>query len=215
MMKRISLFLLTVLTIIFCCACGSETSGKAKEENLSELVTVTEEYFYVDSIGQGEYVVIVKNNSSKTVNATVNAIAKDASGQTIGASSATLSTIASGAEACIRNLFQGVSEAVDFECTLSVEEDTWYDPVTQDLTFEQSLVGDKVIVTCTNNGEEAVENLDVVALFFREGEFVYYGINWSQEIEAGATVSTEVRSFESYTQEMTYDEAKVYLSGWR
>lgn len=212
MMKRIKLFLLLVLTSIFCCACGSEANGIVEEENLSELVSIVDEYFYVDSIGQAKHALIVKNNSSKTVKISNNITAKDASDKTIGAGTGSIDGVASGVEACVVTEVYDVVGVTDFECSLTIEEDTRNVPVTQNILFEQSLVGEKVIVTCTNNNEEDVKNLEVVALFFREGKFVYYGINWIQEIKAGGTVAIEVHARESYTEKMTYDDVKIFLS---
>ena len=213
-MKRISLFLLLAVTGIFCCACGDESGGKAKEENLSELVTVVGEYTSVDSLGQGEHILVVKNNSSKTVQVDTNVTVKDASDKIIGAKATSIDAIASGSEACIVTPIFDISGATDFQYTISVEEDTRYESSVQDVSFEQSLVDDKVVVICTNNGEESVKNTEVNALFFQNGEYVCRGINWIPEIKAGATVSIEVRPYGTY-QNMTCDEAKVYLYGWR
>ena len=218
-MKRMKLFFVLVLILSFCYACGSETNGtvsetdsSVQEENLSELVTVVDEYFYVDSIGQATHALIVKNNSSKIVKISNNITAKDASDKTIGAGIGSINGVASGVEACVVTEIRDVVGATDFDCSLTVEEDKYTVPVTQNIQFEQSLVGDKVVVTCTNNNEEDVKNLEVVALFFREGNFVYYGINWLQEIKTGATVAIEVHARESYTEEMTYDDVKVFVS---
>lgn len=66
-------------TIIFCCAWGKEKNGTAKEADLSELVTMVGEYYCVDSIGQAKHVLVIKNNSSKTVAVDVNVTVNDAS----------------------------------------------------------------------------------------------------------------------------------------
>ena len=212
-MKRVKLFSLLVLVLIFCCACGSEANGTVKEENLSELVTVVDEYFCVDSIGQAEHVLVIQNNSSKTVHVDANVIAKDAAGNTIGARSGSVDAVSSGAETCVVTEIFDVLGVTDFDYTLTVQEEASYiEPIMQDISFEQALTEEKVIVTCTNNGKETVKNLGVVALFFKGEEFVYYRRNVITEIAPGETKAVEVKPYEN---ELIHDDAKIYIHGWR
>lgn len=199
-----------VLTIIFCCACGSETNGAAKEVDLAELVTVVGEYSYENSNGYTYHALIVKNNSNKAVNVDANIIAKDASGNALGANTSSADTVASGAEALLYTMFPDVKGAAAFEYTLTIEEEKMFEAVTQDLSVEQSINGEKVIVMCTNNGKETAENIVAQAIFLEDGKFVDYDINYfTEDIKAGATIAGEL------TSRKTFDEAKVYISGWR
>ena len=210
MMKRIKLFLLLVLTFIFCCACGSEANGTVEEENLSDLVTIVDEYFYEDTIPYTHHVYVIKNNSSKTVNVSANVIAKDASGQVIGASTDSADTIASGTEALIYSVFQNVSGATAFTYTMSVEETKHYEPVTQDLSVEYSTANGKVIVMCTNNGQEDAGNLVAQGLFFKDGRFVDFDrVFFVEVIKPGVMVAEEL------LPEEEFDDIKIFMSGWR
>lgn len=212
-MKRIKLFSILVLMFVCCCACGSETNGAGtdKEENLSELVTVVDEYFYEDTIPYTHHVYVIKNNSSKTVNVSANVIAKDASGEVLGASTDSADTIASGAETVIYSMFQNVSGAVSFTYTMNVEEESeFYKPVTQDLSVEHSIANGKAVLMCTNNGQEDAGNLDAQGLFFKDGKFVYYNrVFFTEDIKPGAMVAEELWS------EVEFDDVKIFMSGWR
>lgn len=213
-MKRVKLCSVLMLILVFCYACGSEANGTVQEENLSELVTVVDEYFCVDSIGQATHALIIQNSSSKTVRVEANVTAKDAGGNIIGARSGSVDAVPSGAETCVITKVSDVLGVADFDYTLSVQEEYDYiNPIMQDISFEQSLTGEKAIVTCTNNGEETGKNLHVVALFFRGEEFVYYDNNVIVEIAPGGTKSVEVYPYG--VGEFIHDNAKIYIHGWR
>ena len=190
---------------------GEAINVSANEGNLSELVTVVEEYFYESIIGSTYHVLVIKNNSSKTVDVDINATAIDAEGKIIGAGDTDETAIASGSEACLLNYFKGVKGAASFSYTLTVEESKNYDAVTQDLAIEQSITDRKVIISCTNSGSEIAEFVQVYGLFFKDGELVChdsaYITDSDSEIKPNATISKELNSNKNF------DEVKIYLSG--
>lgn len=192
---------------------GTSKVNAVVEEDLSELVTVVEEYSYENIIGSTNYVLIVKNNSGKSVDVNINATAMDAEGKLIGAADSFESALSGGEEACLINLFSGVKGVASFSYTLSVEENRYYEGAIQDLAFEQSITDKKVIVSCTNNGKEAVEFVRAYGLFFKEGKLVdsdtSYIIDSDSELKPGVTLSKELSSSNEF------DEVKVYYSGQR
>ena len=178
--------------------------------DLANQMRVTE-YFYENTIGDTYFILIVKNNSGKTVSINSNAVAKDSNGNTIGAANGSEEAVGSGQEVCLVNYFDSVTNVSDFEYTLSVQEDRYYDAVVDDLQIEESMTGEKVIVTVTNNGDDAADFVTASALFFINNELVYYDSTYitddDGELKSGSTLSKELSYYKGY------DEVKVYYSG--
>lgn len=188
-----------------------EEETKQQEENAEIKAEVIGEYHYTNSIGAAQYFLIVKNNSSETIEVNINATAKDAGGNLIGASTASEDAIPSGCEVCIGCYFSDAKKAETFEYVLSAKADKYYEPAIQDLSYEESRTDKKVIVSCTNNGEDAASFVEGTALFFLNGELVYsdstYFTDDDSEIKPGATIIKEMKTFEEY------DDIKIYFSG--
>lgn len=182
-----------------------ETGGK---EIKAEVV---EEYHYINSIGSAQYFLIVKNNSTDTISVNINATAKDAEGNLIGATSESEEAIPSGYEVCIEFYFSDAKNAASFEYTLDAKKDKYYEAVIQDLAYEESRTDKKVIISCTNNGKDAAEFVEATALFFLNGELVRsnstYIVDDDSEIKPGATIVKEMNSFGEY------DDVIIYFSG--
>lgn len=191
---------------------AEDSISNAENKDLASQMIITE-YSMENTIGDTYYILIIKNNSSETVELNVNAVAKDSSGKTIGAASSSENAVESGQEVCLLNYFDGVTDADIFEYTLSVKEDKYYDPVYSDLAVEESRTDEKVILTVTNNGSEPAQFVEAQALFFAGGELVYYGSTYitddESEIKAGATIAKEIDCYKGY------DDVKVYYSGRR
>lgn len=187
--------------------------GSSNQEDVSNQAEVTGEYHYVDSLGSVHYFLIVKNNSKETLKISVNATAKDSSGNVIGAADASEEAIPAGWETCLSCYFDELEDAAEFEYSLSFKEDEHYKPAVQDLEYEESRTDKKVILTCTNNGEEAAEFVEATALFFSGGEVIRYDTTYitddDSELKPGATISSELNCYEKY------DDVKIYLTGRR
>lgn len=189
---------------------SAETKMQDKEEKEIK-VEVVEEYSYINSIGAAQYFLIVKNNSSETIEVNVNATAKDSDGNLIGAKQASEEAIPSGYEVCINCYFSDAKDADSFEYTIDAKKDKRYDAVIQDLSYEESRTDKKVIISCTNNGEDPAAFVEATALFFLNSELVRsdstYFTDDDSEIKPGATIIKEMQSFEEY------DDVKIYFSG--
>ena len=195
----------------------SQNSLEQKEESSQQMedkeikAEVVEEYYYINSIGAAQYFIIVKNNSSDTISVEINATAKDAGGNLIGATTQSEEAIPSGYEVCIGCYFSDAKNAENFEYTLDAKKDKYYEAVIQDLAYEESRTDKKVIISCTNNGEDAAEFVEATALFFLNGELVYsdstYITDDDSEIKPGKTIIKEMTSYEEY------DDVKIYFSG--
>lgn len=183
-----------------------------EKTDLASQMEVTE-YSYENTIGDTLYFLVVKNNSDETVEISVNAVAKDEDGKIIGAADSSENGIASGAEVCLCNYFDGVTAADSFDYTMTVKKDMYYEAVVSDLSIEQSKTNEKVILTCTNNGEKPAEFVEAYALFFNDGKLTDYDSTYITdddfEIKPNATISSELNCYGGY------DDVKVYVSGRR
>ena len=99
----------------------------------------------------------------------------------------------SGREVCLLHYFDRITDVAEFEYTLSAKEETFYKPVLSDLSIEQSITDDKVVLITTNNGDNAAKFVEAYALFFSGEDLVYYGSTYitddDSEIKPGATIS--------------------------
>ena len=194
----------------------AEKNGKEESQDvavdLASQMSITE-YSMENSIGDTYYILVVKNNSNETVQLSVNAIAKDADGKTIGAASSSEDAVASGQEVCMLNYFDSVKDADTFEYTLTAKKDIYYKPVYSDLSVDESRTDTKVILTVTNTGDKAAMFVQAHAIFFKNGELIGYDYNYvtddDSELKPGATLSKEL---ECYSE---YDDVKIYMSGRR
>lgn len=225
-MKRKSILLCTLLILSLFIGCGanddaentSDTITGANDEETetaADLASQLEvvEYSFENTIGDTLYFLAITNQSDLTVEVGVNAVAKDAEGNIIGAADSDERAIGSGETVCLCNYFNGVTGANSFEYTLNVQEEQYYETVVEELSLVETKTDKKVIVTCTNNGNEAVKKVEVYALFFCNGELMGYDStsikDSDREIKAGATLSGEL----SFSK--PYDDVKVFVHGYK
>ena len=182
------------------------------KEDISVEDLIIEEYSYENTIGDTLYFLVITNNSSETIQISSNATAYDEQGNVIGADSSELNAVGNGCQSILTHYFSSVENVKDFEYTLSVEKETYYQSVIQDVKLETSILEDKVIVTCTNNGSESAEFLEATALFMKENELVYYGSKYvtddNSELKPNATISEQIEAYGN-----DFDDVKVYLTG--
>lgn len=150
----------------------TEESEASKEKNapklssseLLEKISV-KEYTYTSSTDTNWYFMEITNNSDVTIQVETNVVAKDVDGNIVGAASGEEGAIESGYTVCIPHMFDEVKPET-YEYTISVNEEEYHTPVLSDLQYEVSDTGDKLIVSCTNNGEEPAEFVEGLVLFF-------------------------------------------------
>lgn len=194
----------------------SEENSQSPNLSSSDLLNQVSvnEYSYTDSVGTNWYFLEVTNNSPVPISVETNVIAKDAEGNTIGAASGSATIIENGYSDCISHMFDDIVPE-SYEYTMSVSEEDWYRPVQSDLTYEASDTGDKVIITCTNNGSEPAEFVEGFMLFFSGDTVVGQSSNYftddDSELKPGNTLAKE---FNCYS-DTPYDSYKFYINGRR
>ena len=188
-----------------------------ENENDNDDVTLEDlqitEYSYENTIGDTLHFLVIKNNSDKTLQIESNSTAHDASGTIIGADSSELEALGPDCESVLIDYFDRVSGVDHFEYSLFIQEDPYYDSVIQDLDAQYSLLEDKVIITCTNTGEEAARFVNATVLFFYEGTLISYDSTYimdsEDELKPGATLSEQLDCYKKF------DDIKVYFGGRR
>lgn len=189
---------------------GKEKPQGFVEDEVAQQLDITE-YSYVNSIGHTVYCLVLKNNSPYTLSIEANVTTKDDEGNLTGANSCDVQAFESGYETCMRTYFDG--EQNNFEYELSIKEEDYYKPVLSDLSYEISQTEKKIIVSATNNGQDASAFVEGTALFFKDGNLVAldytYFVDDDNEIKPGKTINKELNGYSSY------DDVKVYFTGRR
>ena len=172
---------------------------------------ITAEYFCENSFATAYYVAI-KNNSQAVVSISGNGIAKDSSGNALGAADMNIDVLGPGEESIGYFYFMDVQgvEAVEYELSYSAE--TYYYPVLSNLKVEQVLNDKNVTIKVTNNGNTNAQFVQAYAIFVDGNDNVVYTNSTyitddDSEIKVGASLSAQIDAFQHY------DRVFVYLTG--
>lgn len=133
----------------------------------------------------------------------------DASGALLGAKSTSEEAVAPGTETLLVFMLDEQFAKTEYEIT--VEEETWYTCVTQDLTYESSTAKKKEVMTVTNNGSIPAEFVEGLVLFFSGDKLVGYSSTYftdnDSELKPGKSITKEISCYE------TYDSFLVFFTG--
>lgn len=172
-------------------------AGKFDEETVLSKLEVTK---YSCSLKYWHYAfLVIKNNSEFDLD--ISAEMKFYNdGNLVGSRSTSQEAVEAGTETI---LFTMPDEAfTDIEYTLKAKEESVYECVISDLSYETTSAKKKEIVSVTNNGTEAAEYVEGYALFF-EGDtlvdFDYaYFTDDDFEIKPGKTITKELKCNKNY-----------------
>lgn len=181
----------------------------AESSDYAEQLTVVNEYSYENSYAT-YYFIIVRNDSNEILGIGDNAIAKDENGASVGATSTSEDAVSPGTEICLVNYFDE-TKATSFEYTLDASKEEYYGSIYNDIEVETNDAGNKVVITCTNKGDSPLLFVEAYALFFKDGNVVYYDSTYitddDSEIKPGKTIASDIDSYEEY------DDVKVFITG--
>ena len=171
------------------------------------------EYLY-DGKYDSYYYLVVKNNSTISVDVSGNATAKDSNGNAIGAGNLSIDVIGPGQTSVGYFYFDDVHGIATVDYSLNYGTDPYYEDVLADLSFSQTINNSNVIVSAVNNGTEAAEFVEAYALFFDANGTVVdtdsaYLTDNDYELKPGATLSAQLNTNEAF------DHVEVYLTGRR
>lgn len=191
----------------------SEEEKGTKEENDTG-IEVLSEYTLSDGINwYTRHFIVVKNNSSETLDVSTSSLAYKEDGTMVGAADASAEAIGAGCTSIMYEAFETGEEIDRYETELKSAPSDYYESVIQDLSFKQNDIKDGAVFQVTNNGNEAAEFVEGYALFFLNGELVNYESTYftddDSKIEPGKTISQQMTSYEEF------DTIEFYLTGRR
>ncbi len=190
-----------------------KTSIAEDDGNASKIdVEVLAEYTLPDGLGwYTRHFIVVKNNSSETVDISTSSLAYSEDGTMVSAADGSLEALGAGCTSVFYEAFETDADIDHYETTLNTSKSKYYKSVIQDLSYVQNDIDGGAIFQVTNNGNEAAEFVEGYALFFRDGELVEYSNTYftddDLEIKPGKTISKQFDSYENF------DRIEFYLTG--
>lgn len=183
-------------------------AGKFDEEAVLSKLEVTK---YSYSVRSFHYAfLVIKNNSEFDLD--ISAEMKFYNdGNLVGSRSTSQEAVEAGTETILWTM---PDEAfTDIEYTLEAKEESIYECVISDLSYETTSAKKKEIVSVTNNGTEAAEFVAGYALFFEGDTLVDFDDTYftddDSEIKPGKTITEELKCSQNY------DSVKIYFTGRR
>lgn len=190
----------------------SASLSNETEEDISSQIEVTGEYFFTNSIDDTYYCLVVKNNSSSDADISVNVLAKNESGSSSGAGSASVEAVAPGKEVCL-TCYLSSTKASSFEYDLTASTAEYYTSADTDLDFQFTDTSKSVVIECKNTGTETANSVEAIALFLKDDKMVYYGSTYLMdndfELKSGKSIAEDIECYEEY------DSVKVFVHGYR
>ena len=193
---------------------GSDNADAADSADDTDYAAQLEktEYTYESDYGMAFHFIALKNNSDQTLTIATNTVAYNEAGDKIGAGSGHLEALGPQMEQLLIESFDNVSDVDHYDTTISASKCQWYEDATLNIEVEADILEDKVILTCTNNGEEDAQSVEGRIIFLNEGECVGYSTNYFADEEG------KLKAGESLTKQFdfydgTFDEAKYYING--
>lgn len=186
-----------------------------KKDSESEInVEVLAEYTLPDGIGwYTRHFIVIKNNSSETVDVFTSSLAYSEDGTMVSAADASFDALGAGCTSVLYEAFETDAEIDHYDTTLNASKSKYYESVIQDLSYIQNDIDGGAVFQVTNNGENPAEFVQGYALFFSGDELVGYADSYfvddDSELKSGETISKQL----DYHKE--FDRIEFYLTGRR
>lgn len=153
---------------------------------------------------------IVKNTSEYPLEISATLQTFDDSGGILSSNDSDVEAVAPGTVTLLS--FYLDEDYADYKYELSVEKETYYECVSQNLTYTSNKAKDKEVVTVTNNGSIAAEFVEAHILFFKNGVLVEYDRTYftddDYEIKPGKSITKEISIYGT-----DYDEFQIIFTG--
>ena len=195
----------------------SSSSDKADESNSADETDYAaqldkEEYIYDTGHEIVYHFIVLKNNSDQTLTIATNSVAYDESGDKIGAGSGHLEALGPQSEQLVIEFLDNVSGVDHFDTAISASKSKRYKDATANIEVEADILEDKVIITCTNNGDKAAQSVEGRVIFLKDGECIGcdtdYFTDEEGKLKPGESMTKQLDSYSD-----SFDEAKYYIVG--
>ena len=191
---------------------GDSFGGFEEPAELStDSVEIISEYTLGDGMGwYTRHFYVVKNNGAEACDISTNTVAYDADGNIVSAANGYINAVSPGCTVVFYEAFETDEEIAKYEPVFSVKSSRNTD-IMGDLEIKRNDTKNGMVMQVTNNGEVEAEYVELIALYFKDGELISYSSSYftddDGELKPGATISEQMNTYESY------DSAEVYLSG--
>lgn len=154
---------------------------------------------------------VIRNNGEATVEVSTSTTAYSTDGSVLALEETSVEALGEGCETLIYESFDCESKINAFETEFYVSKDKYYDSVIQNLSYEETIIENGVIVKVTNNGDIPAEFTQGYVLFFKDGKVVDYESAWftddDSEIKSGNSIKKQLKTYEEF------DSIEFYLQG--
>lgn len=192
-------------------ASASESSSfSPNDENTLVSKLEVKEYSYSSEYWNYAFLAI-KNNSDYNLAISTDVKFYDESGNLVGAKSADQEAVEKGYSTILYFMPDEKFEKMEYDITAKVEKR--FNCVLSDLSYEDTVAQNKIILTVTNNGDEAARFAQASVLFFNGDKVVGFAQKFvtddDSELKPGKSISKEMNCYEDF------DTYQVFFSGRR
>lgn len=158
-----------------------------------------------------KHFIVIKNNSSETVDIVSSSLAYMLDGTMVGAANSKLYALGAGCISVLYEMFETDNEIGYYETQINPSPSKIYKSVIQDLSYIQNDIEKGAVFQVTNNGDDAAEFVKGYVLFFQGDKLVDYKdryfTNNENEISPGETISKQITTYEDFNR------VEFYLTG--
>lgn len=190
------------------CKCFEEAASEKQESPVEVLAEYT--------LQNGWYTrrfMIIKNNSSDTLDISTASLAYAGDGQMLAAANSRFYALGGGCVSIMYETYKTNDGIGYYETSVEVSKSRYYKSVIQDLSYTQNNIEGGVIFQVTNHGEYAAEFVVGYVLFFSGDRLVDYDYKYftdnDSEIKPGRTISKQFNSYKDF------DRVEFYMTGRR
>lgn len=151
-----------------------------------------------------KHFIVIKNNSSETVDVVSSSLAYMLDGTMVGAANSKLYALGAGCISVLYEMFETDNEIGYYETQINPSPSKIYKSVIQDLSYIQNDIEKGAVFQVTNNGDDAAKFVKGYVLFFQGDKLVDYKdryfTNNENEISPGETISKQITTYEDFNR---------------
>jgi len=153
----------------------------------------------------------IKNNSPYNLRVKLDVEFFDSKGNLVGVNSLSQEAFESGQEIILYDMPDEDYERVEYKIT--PQEETHYDCIQSDLSYNVTEADKKIILEVTNNGEKPAEFV-LAQVLFSQGDLIsgfgqQYFVDEQSELKPGESIKKEIPCYDEY------DSYQIFLTGRR
>lgn len=191
---------------------NSEDPVGEREESSKEDIEVLAEYTLADGIGwYTRHFVVIRNNTSETLDVSVSSLAYSEDGTMVGADDTSFEAFGAGCTSIFYEAYETDAAIASYETDISASPSNYYESVIQDLSFKQKDIAGGAVFQVTNNGQDPAKFVEGYALYFLGDDLVSFESTYftddDSEIKPGKTISKQMNSYEDF------ERIEFYLTG--